>query len=76
MATAIKGHIYKHFKTGDLYIVRDIARHTERDERLVLYECLSNRHQILWARPLEMFEEFVEKDGERVERFEHVGFLP
>ena len=76
MSTAVTGNIYRHFKTGELYVVKDIVQHTERDERLVLYENISNRDQITWARPLEMFESTVEKDGKEVERFEFVASSP
>ena len=48
----IKG-IYRHFK-GDLYLVEDIARHSETDEELVVYRKLYGDCS-LWVRSLDLF---------------------
>ncbi len=66
----IKKGIYKHFK-GSMYEVLDIARHSETEELYVVYRTLYGDHS-LWVRPLAMFDECVERDGETVKRFEFV----
>ena len=55
----IKG-IYRHFK-GDLYLVEDVVRHSETDEKLVLYRKLYDDCS-LWVRPLDMFLSEVDHD--------------
>ncbi len=49
---AIHG-IYKHFK-GKMYIVEDIATHSETEEKMVVYRALYGDNQ-LWVRPYDMF---------------------
>ena len=55
-----KGKVYRHFK-GDLYLVEDIARHTETDEEMVIYRALYG-DSILYARPKDMFCSKVDKE--------------
>ena len=62
--------IYKHSKTGKLYNLIGIAKHSETLEDLVVYEALyDNPTSKLWVRPLAMFTEGVEINGTKQPRF-------
>ena len=63
--------IYQHFK-GAHYEVLELARHSETEEWLVIYRPLYGERGI-WARPLSMFTESVERDGEVKPRFRYVA---
>ncbi len=65
----VKGK-YKHYK-GKFYEVLDVARHSETLEYFVVYKTLYGEFDT-WIRPLEMFLETIEVDGEQVKRFELV----
>lgn len=65
--------VYRHFK-GDYYVVKELAKHTETGETLVIYTNLSNAET--YARPLEMFVSKVDNekypDIEQEYRFQYV----
>ena len=59
---------YVHYKNGRCYTVIDVVRHSETEEWMVLYRAEYGEHD-LWVRPLTVFMEIVEKDGQLVSRF-------
>ena len=62
------GGMYRHYK-GNQYKVLHVARHTETEEALVIYQALYGEYDI-WARPLDMFlETVILPDGSVVPRF-------
>ena len=62
---------YRHYK-GNEYTVIGVARHSETEEKLVVYRQEYGDHG-LWVRPKAMFLETVELDGHTVPRFEYLG---
>lgn len=63
---------YKHYK-GKEYEVIGIATHSETLESLVVYKALYQAEgKNLWVRPLSMFMEEVNTDGQLVPRFRKV----
>ena len=61
---------YRHFK-GNEYEVVGIARHSETGEPMVVYRALYGKGG-LWVRPVEMWNEVIERDGKTYMRFERV----
>ncbi len=67
----MKKGIYRHFK-GNSYEVLEIARHSETLEEMVIYKALYGEGEI-WVRPLKMWDETVEYNGQKVKRFTYTG---
>lgn len=63
----LEGKKYRHFKGGE-YKVLAIAKHSETEEDLVVYKALYAPYQT-WVRPIEMFEEEVNKSDYQGPRF-------
>ncbi len=67
----IRPGVYRHFK-GNLYRVLYVARHSETLEEMVVYQALYGERGI-WVRPIHMWNEMVERDGQTVSRFSWEG---
>lgn len=71
--TGVRLGRYRHYK-GNYYQVLGIARHSETEEKMVVYRKLYG-DQSVWVRPLVMFVETVLVEGREVPRFEWAGEL-
>ncbi|MFW6378806.1 MAG: DUF1653 domain-containing protein [Nanoarchaeota archaeon] len=71
----IEPGIYKHFKGGTVKVLYT-AYHSETLEEMVVYEALYQCRTFgkgsIWVRPLSMFNEMVEVEGEQIPRFRFV----
>jgi len=67
---------YQHFK-GNFYQVLHCAKHSETEEWLVIYKPLYTdklgNDLGIWARPLAMFDETIEREGKMIKRFNYVN---
>ncbi len=67
-----KGQRYRHFK-GHIIEIIGIAKHSEDLSELVLYYHVDEENPVIWARPIEMFSEKVDKEkypnAEQEDRF-------
>ena len=68
MEEAVIGGIYRHYK-GNNYKLLAVATHSETLEKMAVYQALYGERGI-WVRPLAMFMETIEKDGQSIKRFE------
>ncbi|MCK4934997.1 MAG: DUF1653 domain-containing protein [Simkaniaceae bacterium] len=66
----IKGAVYEHYK-GNRYKLISVGRHSETLEEVVVYQPLCG-DQDIWLRPLSMFVENVELNGQSVPRFKKI----
>jgi len=73
----IKTGKYKHSKSGREYEVIGVAHHSENLSELVVYKALYESEEFgpnaLWVRPVVIFTEIVDINGEEKPRFEYVG---
>ena len=66
----LKNGIYRHYK-GNEYRVIGVARHSETEEWLVVYQPQYGNFD-LWVRPFDMFTETVTIDDTAIPRFEYI----
>lgn len=62
---------YQHFK-GNYYQVLYIAKHSETEEEMVVYQPQYGDKGI-WVRPLSMFDEVIEREGKKLKRFTYIS---
>lgn len=63
-------NLYKHYK-GNIYKVICIAKHSENDEILIIYQDQNDLKKI-WARPKKMFFEKIKINGKYTPRFQNI----
>lgn len=62
--------VYRHYKNKE-YQVLAVAKHSETEELLVVYKLLYGDFSY-WVRPLAMFIETVEMNGQQQPRFQWI----
>ena len=74
--SSVKLGKYLHYK-GKSYKVIGTAHHSETLEKLTVYQQLYSSEKFpkgtLWVRPLNMFQETVEINGQKLPRFKYIG---
>ncbi|MCD6039134.1 MAG: uncharacterized protein K0S27_534 [Gammaproteobacteria bacterium] len=67
---------YQHYKSGKLYEVIGLARHSETHEEMIIYKALYQCNQFgnnsIWVRSKEMFIEEIIYNGYPVQRFKRI----
>jgi len=63
--------LYRHYK-GNEYEVIGFSKHSETLEDMVIYKALYGNGGT-WVRPLSMWDNPIEADGNTVKRFEYIG---
>lgn len=72
MTTPQPGEKYTHFKTGNMYEIIALAKHSETLEDMIVYKALYGEGQV-WVRPATMFSDMKTlEDGTQVQRFTKV----
>ena len=69
--TPISLGVYRHYK-GGFYEVMGFAVHSETLEDMVIYKALYGEMKT-WVRPLAMWRELVDVEGEKVSRFSAIA---
>lgn len=67
----VPGSIYEHYR-GNTYKVLAVGRNSETLEEVVIYQDLNGNHDV-WSRPLPMFVENIEINGNAVPRFKLIS---
>lgn len=67
----IKKGKYRHFK-GNEYELLYLAKDSETLEEMVVYRALYGEGGV-WVRPAKMWNEIVERDGQKYKRFTFIG---
>jgi hypothetical protein len=70
-AKSVRQGTYEHYK-GKRYQVLGAALHSETLKELVVYKTLYGEG-LIWVRPLDMFLEEVDIEGEKKPRFRYLG---
>jgi hypothetical protein len=68
----LPGQRYRHYGTGDVYLVIAVGLFEVDLEPLVHYRSADDEYAIIWTRPLDVFGGQVPSGGALVQRFERV----